>query len=361
MGVVFQGLLFCGAVVTALGASFIHANTQAAWGTMFVGRTLFGFGGESLSVVQSAMIASYFQGKELAFALGVNLALARMGSVLNNEISAVIASHAPVALAFWVGAAIVGGGFISMLAVFYLDLKAENRLRASIGKRPLRNAGLFASLCKLLTCCCRKKPSASQSKIASAAGTINNRSVIEDGTLDEKALSSAVYGLDSAPPSPAMPVKTSVAAAAAHAAGSATGDGHILHHTNEDDSLLEHGADAEPTEEIHLGAVLHFPMIYWALVMSCVTVYIDGESKGRVKACHQSLTLPFISFTLCFRCSARVQQQRLHFYPAKVPCHSSPLADLRQPEAELLRHGQHYPVYRVRVRCSYHPFHRQLY
>ena len=57
---------------------------------MWAGRTIFGFGGESLSVVQSAFVASYFQGKELAFAMGVNLALARIGSVVNDTASAAI-------------------------------------------------------------------------------------------------------------------------------------------------------------------------------------------------------------------------------------------------------------------------------
>ena len=40
-----------------------------------VGRVLFGFGGESLGVAQSAFTARFFRGRELALAFGVSHAL----------------------------------------------------------------------------------------------------------------------------------------------------------------------------------------------------------------------------------------------------------------------------------------------
>ena len=70
MGVVFISLITLGQFVVSIGISIKDAPT--AWGVMWAGRTIFGFGGESLSVVQSAFVASYFQGKELAFAMGVS-------------------------------------------------------------------------------------------------------------------------------------------------------------------------------------------------------------------------------------------------------------------------------------------------
>ena len=47
---------------------------------------LFGFGGESLTVAQSTLVAEWFKDKELAFALGINLSIARLGSVVNNSV-----------------------------------------------------------------------------------------------------------------------------------------------------------------------------------------------------------------------------------------------------------------------------------
>jgi MFS family permease len=92
MGVVFISLITLGQFIVSIGISC--KNENVAWGVMWAGevlanlntlnyhvynhfipsndpgRVVFGFGGESLSVVQSAFVASYFQGKELAFAMG---------------------------------------------------------------------------------------------------------------------------------------------------------------------------------------------------------------------------------------------------------------------------------------------------
>ena len=51
---------------------------------MLAGRVLFGLGGESMSVAQSAIVSQWFKGKELAMALGLNLSISRLGSVING-------------------------------------------------------------------------------------------------------------------------------------------------------------------------------------------------------------------------------------------------------------------------------------
>lgn len=53
---------------------------------MLVGRVVFGLGGESLSVAQSAIVSIWFKGKELAMALGMNISFSRLGSVINGLI-----------------------------------------------------------------------------------------------------------------------------------------------------------------------------------------------------------------------------------------------------------------------------------
>lgn len=50
---------------------------------MLIGRVVFGLGGESMSVSQSAIVTVWFKGKELAFALGANISISRLGSVIN--------------------------------------------------------------------------------------------------------------------------------------------------------------------------------------------------------------------------------------------------------------------------------------
>ena len=69
----FGVLCFVGAVVTAV------SGTLAAMAT---GRLIFGLGAESLIVSVTTAIAKWFKGKELSFAFGVNLTIARLGSFL---------------------------------------------------------------------------------------------------------------------------------------------------------------------------------------------------------------------------------------------------------------------------------------
>jgi MFS family permease len=67
----FGVLCFIGAAITAATSEF--------W-IMAAGRLVFGIGAESLIVSVTAAIARWFKGKELSFAFGVNLTIARLGS-----------------------------------------------------------------------------------------------------------------------------------------------------------------------------------------------------------------------------------------------------------------------------------------
>jgi MFS family permease len=60
-----------GAVVTSLSGSLA---------VMAAGRLIFGLGAESLIVAVTTAIAKWFKGKELSFAFGINLTIARLGS-----------------------------------------------------------------------------------------------------------------------------------------------------------------------------------------------------------------------------------------------------------------------------------------
>jgi MFS family permease len=57
---------------------------RKSWPILFGGRFLYGLGGECIGVATSTINSEIFKGKELALAFGVNLAVSRLGSVLNN-------------------------------------------------------------------------------------------------------------------------------------------------------------------------------------------------------------------------------------------------------------------------------------
>ncbi len=67
----FGVLCFLGAAITAATDTFA---------VMAAGRLVFGIGAESLIVSVTTAIARWFRGKELSFAFGVNLTIARLGS-----------------------------------------------------------------------------------------------------------------------------------------------------------------------------------------------------------------------------------------------------------------------------------------
>ncbi len=65
-------------VLCLLGAALTAATEQLAM--MAAGRLVFGIGAESLIVSVTTALAKWFRGKELGFAFGLNLSIARLGS-----------------------------------------------------------------------------------------------------------------------------------------------------------------------------------------------------------------------------------------------------------------------------------------
>jgi MFS family permease len=70
---IFGAICLAGAVVTTLSGKLA---------VMAAGRLIFGLGAESLIVAVTTAIAKWFRGKELSFAFGINLMIARFGSWL---------------------------------------------------------------------------------------------------------------------------------------------------------------------------------------------------------------------------------------------------------------------------------------
>lgn len=69
--ILFSSLCMIGAILTAVKGDLV---------LMATGRLIFGLGSESLIVAITTVIAKWFKGKELSFAFGLNLTIARLGS-----------------------------------------------------------------------------------------------------------------------------------------------------------------------------------------------------------------------------------------------------------------------------------------
>ena len=121
----FSALCLAGAALTAMEGKF---------GTMVAGRTLLGLGAESQIITVTTALARWFKGKELSFAFGINLTIARLASIAAdnsptwaqwafypNGTSAEPSWHRPLVLAAAIGLICVISAIVYWLMEQYAD------------------------------------------------------------------------------------------------------------------------------------------------------------------------------------------------------------------------------------------------
>jgi len=114
-------LLF--SAVLTVGACIVAFAPSIGW--IYVGRLLFGMGSEPLVVAQSAILARWFRGKELALSFGIALTVSRLGTLFTFNSEALIASRHGWRAALWVAALLCGVSLVANLLYNVLDKKAE--------------------------------------------------------------------------------------------------------------------------------------------------------------------------------------------------------------------------------------------
>lgn len=134
---IFGVLCFVGAVITVLSPSL--------W-VMGAGRLVFGMGAESLIVAVTTALAKWFKGKELSFAFGINLLIARAGSfaALNSP------SWASWAFSDWRLPFLIATGISTLCvvgAVIYWAMEVRAEKQYSLGEASTDKV-VFADLFK---------------------------------------------------------------------------------------------------------------------------------------------------------------------------------------------------------------------
>jgi MFS family permease len=114
---IFGVICLIGSVMTALGVTFP---------LMAAGRFVFGMGAESLVVAVTTAVAKWFKGKELSFALGINLMIARGGTWLAQNSP----TWARGAYNSWQTPWLIGVGFVTLCVIgpigyWILEVRAE--------------------------------------------------------------------------------------------------------------------------------------------------------------------------------------------------------------------------------------------
>jgi MFS family permease len=116
---IFTVLIMLGALVTTLQGNIY---------TMAAGRLIFGLGAESMIVAITTIIARWFKGRQLSFAFGVNLTVARIGSFM--------ALNAPTwgknlynywQSSLWITVAAGVFAVVCILVYYFVDVAANRR------------------------------------------------------------------------------------------------------------------------------------------------------------------------------------------------------------------------------------------
>jgi MFS family permease len=118
---IFGVICFIGSIFTVLSGTLA---------VMATGRLIFGLGAESLIVAITTAVAKWFRGKELSFAFGINLMIARAGSLLAQQSPswagfAYSSWRTPLLISVAFGALCVVGAVIYWMLEVYAEKKYQ--------------------------------------------------------------------------------------------------------------------------------------------------------------------------------------------------------------------------------------------
>jgi MFS family permease len=120
-------LITIGQVIFALSPHF------GSFYLALIGRAIFGSGGENLDLAQSVIVLSWFSGKELSMAFGLNSSISLLGSVLNDNTEPFIVSYTgSLSFGLWVGVFVC---LLSFFSVFWLNSINNKRLESLPNRR----------------------------------------------------------------------------------------------------------------------------------------------------------------------------------------------------------------------------------
>jgi hypothetical protein len=154
-GIRKTGVILC--VIATLGAFVVAFGSKGTFGTskkamlvsMMIGRILFGIGLETTCVLISRTIVKWFKGKELAFAMGLNLLVGRLGTFCAISFGLDIADG-KIDVAIITAASIILFGTILFLAYLIFDVRLDRQVAAGSDAVP-EDQFKFGDFVKLIT------------------------------------------------------------------------------------------------------------------------------------------------------------------------------------------------------------------
>jgi MFS family permease len=119
LGIRAAALLFCTCVLVGQ-TIFALAVQFKTYPLAVVGRFIYGLGGETLTVAQTAWTVRWFEGPQLALAIGIVFAFTRIGSATNFAVTPQLANLG-VPTSIWFGTGMCALSMVFCLIAFSLD------------------------------------------------------------------------------------------------------------------------------------------------------------------------------------------------------------------------------------------------
>ncbi|HFE65360.1 MAG TPA: MFS transporter [Caldithrix sp.] len=114
-------------ILVLIGAAVVAAAKTIP--LLFLGRFIFGAGAEPLVVAQSAILARWFKGKELALSFGIALTVSRLGTLFSFNTGELIASHfGGYSYALWAAVIFCGISLLANIMYIIMDRRGEHVL-----------------------------------------------------------------------------------------------------------------------------------------------------------------------------------------------------------------------------------------
>ncbi len=138
MGIRFTAIgsalvMVVGAVIKFLGLSMAHKlGVSASIWMASIGFAVFGVGVETAGITVSKILVKWFKGKEIALAMGLQVALARMGSFGSLFFAPYIAKSFNVAAPALLGAVLLCVGLITFIIYNFMDRKLDHQIRLEL-------------------------------------------------------------------------------------------------------------------------------------------------------------------------------------------------------------------------------------
>lgn len=138
-GSLFAALCAIGVFMTAAGSTFM---------VMLWGRFIYGLGSESLIITMDKILSKWFRGKELAFAFGLNITIARLGTFAAfNSAARIQGWSGSWHMAIWVSAIIMFVSFALFFVYSGLD-KAKEKFFKKIEREGESEKLVFSDIYK---------------------------------------------------------------------------------------------------------------------------------------------------------------------------------------------------------------------